>query len=127
MAMKRIAIAALGRRVAAYEDVTLWHLARPSTSDRLAAVRRKQAALGRQPAQAASPSRWVFALAAAAAAVVLFFFALHRGDEPASSRPGISPGGVGATAAADVPPVSTAGCGGMEASSRTAGHAGSGG
>jgi hypothetical protein len=127
MAMKRIDIAAVGARVAAYEDVTLWHLPRPSTSDRLAGVRRKQASLARRPSQSASSSRWGFALAASAAALLLLFFALHRRDEPASSRLGVSPGGIGATAAADVPPVSTAGCGGMEASGKTAGTAGSGG
>jgi hypothetical protein len=125
MAMKSIDIAALGRRVAAHEDVTLWHLPRPSTSDRLASVRRKQAALA-LPRQAAASSRWGFAVAACAAMLFLFF-TLHRWGDPASSRVEASPGGVGATAAAEVPPVSTAGCGGMEATSKTAGNAGSGG
>ena len=96
--MNRLEIAALGRRVAAYEDLTLWDLPRPSTSERLAGVRRKQAALARL--QPATSPLWSFALAACAAAVV---------------------------AAADVPPLPTAGCGGMQASSMTAGTAGSGG
>ena len=113
--MTPVDIAALGRRVAAHEDVTLWDLPRPSTSDRLAAVRRKQAAATRRAPRPATSSRWALALAASAAAVALFLFALHR-----SSR-------VGATAAAEAPPVSTAGCGGMEATSKTAGNAGSGG
>jgi len=127
MAMKRIDMLAVGRRVAAYEDAALWRLPRPSTSDRLAAVRRRQAALALRPPQAAASSRWGLALAACAAMLVLFLFTLHRWGEPTSSRIEVSPGRVGATAAADAPPVSSAGCGGMEGSSRTAGNAGSGG
>ncbi|WP_437757087.1 FecR domain-containing protein [Sorangium sp. So ce1389] len=97
-------IAALGRRVAAHQDAALERLARPSATDRLQAIYRKEAALSLRARAAPSPRRLGFALAAACVAASALFFAMSRPSDPLTSlmyRVDGSPGAVGRWVAAD--------------------------
>ncbi|XXX73219.1 FecR domain-containing protein [Sorangium sp. So ce134] len=94
-------IAALGRRVAAHQDAALERLARPSTTDRLQAIYRKEAALSLRARAAPFPRRLGFALAAACVAACALVVGLSRPDDPLTYRVDGSPGAVGRWVAAD--------------------------
>lgn len=101
MALTRDDVAAVGRRVAAHEDAALDRLVRPSTEERLASIRRKEAAASRGRRLAFRARRWGVALVACAAASALFF-ALPRREAPLSYRLDGATGAVGQWVAADL-------------------------
>ncbi|CAN97166.1 hypothetical protein predicted by Glimmer/Critica [Sorangium cellulosum So ce56] len=94
-------VAAVGRRVAAHQDAALERLVRPSTTDRLEAIYRKEAALSLSARAAPRSRRLGVALAAACVAASVLWFVLLRPGDPLTYRVAGAPGAVGRWVAAD--------------------------
>ncbi|MFT3767255.1 MAG: FecR domain-containing protein [Minicystis sp.] len=99
MGLRSEDIAAVGRRVAAYEDNALERLERPSVEERLAAVHRKEAAAILPRPRAAWSLRIGVALAACAA--VIAGIVLRRPADPLTYQLAGAAGAVGRWVAAD--------------------------
>ncbi|WP_437525345.1 FecR family protein [Sorangium sp. So ce726] len=94
-------VAAVGRRVAAHQDAALERLVRPSTTDRLQAIYRKEAALSLRAGAAPLSRRLGVALAAACVAASVLWFVLFRPGDPLTYRVAGAPGAIGRWVAAD--------------------------